>query len=166
MMAVMTPVLAHDPEFLFGLVAGVLFMFCFLHAAWYWFVHQVGFMLAAIGTKVERWCKVALPLVLIPVSCIMTVCVPLLLVLPMQDEDESLSVLWAVASFLLLVALVLGVPFVLGYYMLRFSLKQSLGSAFFMALVYTMMVLSVGQAFRTAWSSHLETTVEVTEIQN
>lgn len=73
MMAVMTPVLAHDPEFLSGLVAWVLFMFGFLHAAWYWFVHQVGFMLAAIGTKVERWCKVVLPLVLIPVSGIMTV---------------------------------------------------------------------------------------------
>ena len=81
----------------------------------------------------------------------------------MQDEAESLPTIWAAVCILQLVALVLGVPFVLGYYMLHFTLRRSLGSAFFVALVYAMPVMSAGLGFSTPASSHVETTLEVTE---
>ena len=120
-------------------------------------------MLASIGTKVELWSKVALPLVLIPISGMMTVCVPLLLWLIMSDEEGSRSVLWPIVGIILLVGLLFVVPFLLGHYMLRFSLKRSLLTAFFQALVYAMLVISIGLSVPAEGATHTETNVEETE---
>ena len=163
MMTAFAPMLAHNPELILQFVAGIFFVIALLHAGWYWFVHQVGFMLASIGTKVELWSKVALPLVLIPISGMMTVCVPLLLWLIMSDEVGSRSVLWPIVGIILLVGLLFVVPFLLGHYMLRFSLKRSLLTAFFQVLVYATLVTSIWLSVPAEDATHTETNVEVTE---
>ncbi len=163
MMTAFTPMLAHNPELILKFVAGVFFVIALLHAGWYWFVHQVGFMLASIGTKVELWSKVALPLVLIPISGLMTVCVPFLLWLIMSDEAGSQSVLWPIVGIIMLAGLLFAVPFLLGLYMLRFSLKRSLLTAFFQVLVYATLVTSIGLSVPAEDTTHTETSVEVTE---
>lgn len=160
MMTAFIPMLAHDPEGILALFAGILVVFVVLHAMWYWFVNQVGFMLAGIGTQVERWCKVVLPLILVPVSFMVTICGPLLVALAMPDEEGTYPVLWMIVGIVALVVLLLGVPYVIGRYMLRFSVKRSLIAAFFMTLVYIKLPLIVGLAFASADHKSLETTVE------
>lgn len=154
------PMLAHDPEGILALVAWVLAVLVILNAAWYWFVNQVGFMLAGIGTQVERWCKVVLPLILVPISFVVTICGSLLVAFATPAEDDTYPVLWMIVGIVALVVLLLGVPYVIGRYMLRFSIKRSLIAAFFMTLVYVKLPLIVGMAFASADHKTLETTVE------
>lgn len=143
--------LAHDPGMLLGLVAGVVLLLMLLNALWYWLVCQVGFMLAAIGTRVERWRKVLLPFVLVPVAGLVTLCLMVLMVVQgAPEEGASLPACWSWLGGVLMVALLLGIPYVIGRCMLRFSVKRSLLTAVCQALVYSMVPFGSGYTVKEA----------------
>lgn len=144
MMTAYAPLLAHNPELILGLLAGAVLLVALLHALWYWFVHQVGFMLAAIGTRVERMSKILLPLVLVPVSGLVTIYV---FALALFAAPEDASVVWRIVGLLLLVLLLLGLPYGIGRYMLRFSHRRSIISALCLAVVYGVVPLGMGLAW-------------------
>lgn len=154
-----TPMLAHDPVGILTFIAGVVAAVILLHAAWYWFVYQVGFMLASIGTTVERWGKVALPLLLVPLSLVMSVGMSLLLTYASPVEEDANPVLW----LFVVVVLLLGVPYVIGRYLLRFSVNRSLVSALFLSIVYAVVSLSMGMILSSSHNRTTESTVEVSE---
>ena len=112
MMMAYTPMLAHDPEMIMGLFVGALLLVALLHALWYWFVSQVGFMLASIGTRVERMSKIMLPLVLVPVSGMCTLGVFVFALLAGSGEEPTL---WCVLVGLLLLLFLRLLCFVLGF---------------------------------------------------
>ena len=156
-MVAYTPLLAHDPVGILTFIAGVVAAVILLHAAWYWFVYQVGFMLASIGTKVERWGKVALPLLLVPLSLVMSVGMSLLLTYASPVEEDANPVLW----LFVVVVLLLGVPYVIGRYLLRFSVNRSLVSALFLSIVYAVLPLVLGSTISITRGNTTEATVEV-----
>lgn len=153
------PMLAHDPVGILTFIAGVVAAVILLHAAWYWFVYQVGFMLASIGTTVERWGKVALPLLLVPLSLVMSVGMSLLLTYASPVEEDANPVLW----LFMVVVLLLGVPYAIGRYLLRFSVNRSLVSALFLSIVYAVVPLSMGLILSSSHNRTTESTVEVSE---
>lgn len=153
------PMLAHDPVGILTFIAGVVAAVILLHAAWYWIVYQVGFMLASIGTKVERWGKVALPLLLVPLSLVMSVGMSLLLTYASPVEEDANPVLW----LFVVVVLLLGVPYVIGRYLLRFSVNRSLVSALFLSIVYAVVPLSMGMILSSSHNRTTESTVAVSE---
>lgn len=143
MMIAYTPMLAHDPEMIMGLFVGALLLVALLHALWYWFVSQVGFMLASIGTRVERMSKILLPLVLVPVSGMCTLGVFVFALLAGSGEERTM---WSVLAGLLLLLFLPGVPYVIGRCMLRFSRKRSMIAALCQAAVYGVIPFGLGLA--------------------
>ena len=154
-----SPILAHDPMGILTFIAGFVAAVVLLHAAWYWLVNQLGFMLASLGTKVERWSKIVLPLLLVPLSFVMSVSMSLLLAYASPTEDDANPVLW----LFVIVVLLFGVPYAIGRCLLRFSVNRSLVSALFLSIVYAVLPLVLGSTISITRSNTTESTVEVSE---
>ena len=154
-----SPILAHDPMGILTFIAGVVAAVILLHAAWYWFVNQMGFMLASLGTKVERWSKIVLPLLLVPLSFVMSVSMSLLLAYASPAEDDANPVLW----LFVVVVLLFGVPYAIGRCLLRFSVNRSLVSALFLSIAYAVVPLSMGMILSSSHNRTTQSTVEVSE---
>ena len=150
-------ILAHDPMGILTFIAGVVAAVILLHAAWYWLVNQLGFMLASLGTKVERWSKIVLPLLLVPLSFVMSVSMSLLLAYASPAEDDANPMLW----LFVVVVLLFGVPYAIGRCLLRFSVNRSLVSALFLSIVYAVLPLVLGSTISITRGKTTESTVEV-----